>query len=269
MTDLPDYDHPPVREVVCGILFESLKNLLAPHLGLLWESFRAEYPTCRQVAPLASPVERFGKPAKVEEVEVSDVPPLPRVWFVHRDENAIIQVQQDRFLYNWRKVRQDDEYPRYGAVIAKFRDQLEVFVSFLHEQSIGEMTPVQYEMTYVNEILRGSGWDHRGQIGEVFPDLSWRPAASRFLSEPESVNCRFTFQMPEQKGRLHVAMRSAERRDDDQEVLLLELTARGISDAGRMEAMWDWYGLAHEWIVQAFADLTGDRIQRDIWGRRV
>lgn len=267
MSELPEYANPPVREVVCGVLFESLKDLLAPHLGLLWERFREEYPDCRHVSPLAPAIERFGQPARVE-MELSDVPPLPRIWFVHKDGNGIIQVQQDRFLHNWRKVHPDDEYPRYETVVAMFRDRLATFLSFLSDEAIGEVTPIQYEMTYVNEIPRGAGWDNGAQIGEVFPDLSWHSGSSRFLSAPESINCRFAFQMPQQRGRLHAAVRSSERRDDGQEVLLFELTARGIADAGSLEGMWSWYDLAHEWIVQAFADMTGEAVQKNVWRRR-
>lgn len=268
MAGLPEYEKPPVREVVCGVLFKSLEGLLVPHFGLLWERFRDEYPRCQHVSPLAPVVERFGEPPRVE-LEVSDVPPLPRVWFIHQNGNGIIQVQQDRFLHNWRKVHPEDEYPRYDTVIALFKKQFQTFLSFLGDQGIGNVMPVQYEMTYVNEIPRGDGWDRREEVGQVFPDLSWRATGGRFLSALESVNCRFTFQMPDQKGRLHAGLRSSERRDDGQEVLLLELTARGMSDAGNLDGMWDWYSLAHQWIVLAFADLTGTEIQRDTWRRRV
>ena len=47
-------------------------------------------------------------------------------------------------------------------------------------------------------------------------------------------------------------------------MILLDLTVRGIGKEG-MEA---WFDLAREWIVCGFADLTGDEIQKTIWGRR-
>src|SRR5438552_8588615 len=81
---LPDFDNPPVIEVVCGMQFKPLGSLLAPHLGLLWDRFTAEYPTCQEVAPLAAVIERLGDATTPSlEFAVSDVPPLPRVWFVH------------------------------------------------------------------------------------------------------------------------------------------------------------------------------------------
>ena len=267
MNDLPEYEQPPVTEVVCGVLFKSLRRLLAPHLGLLWERFREEYPSCKHMAPLAPVVEGYGN-APAVQMELSDIPLMPRTWFVHRLDNGIIQVQQDRFLHNWRRVRAEDEYPRYDAVIKMFRDRLETFASFLADQDLGTITPVQYEMTYVNEIPQGQGWCSRGEVGAVFPDLSWRAEGDRFLSEPEAVNCRFSFRLPDEEGRLHAAIRTSSRTDTGQEVLLLELTARGFLDVGRTDAMWDWFDLAHEWIVRAFCDLTGEDIQKRVWGRR-
>ncbi len=48
---LPDYELPPVLEVVCGVLFKPIK-LLVPHFGLLWEEFQSEYPTFQEAVPL-------------------------------------------------------------------------------------------------------------------------------------------------------------------------------------------------------------------------
>jgi len=266
MTKLPEYENPPVKEVVCGVLFQPMEGFLAPHLGLLWEKFKDEYPECRHVPLLAPVVERFGESAKVQ-VQLSDVPPLPRIWFVHAQQNGIIQVQQDRFHHNWRKVRADDEYPRYGKVMSMFRAHWQTFVSFVEEQGIGTISPLQYEITYVNEVRRGEAWESIGQIGGIFPDFSWRGDQGRFLKEPESVNFRLAFRLPRDAGRLHVAVRSAKRREDQADVLLLELTARGITEGTTPERMWDWYDMAHEWIVRSFADLTSHEIQKSVWRR--
>jgi len=126
---LPDYERPPVIEVVCGILFKSIDTLLAPHFGLLWEKYKPEYPICREVPPLAPVIERFGEQPQID-LQLANVPPLPRTWFVHKNDNGIIQVQRDRFLHNWKKVRTEDEYPRYPQVIKLFKDRLAQFESF-------------------------------------------------------------------------------------------------------------------------------------------
>ena len=53
---LPSYKRPPVDEVVCGFRFERLRGLKVPHIGLLWEKFRNEYPTVQHAIPIASDV---------------------------------------------------------------------------------------------------------------------------------------------------------------------------------------------------------------------
>lgn len=39
---LPDYDRPPVIEVVSGIMFQPIKALAGPYLGVLWEKFKPD-----------------------------------------------------------------------------------------------------------------------------------------------------------------------------------------------------------------------------------
>lgn len=51
---LPSYKRPPVDEVVCGFRFERLRELKVPHIGLLWEKFRNEYPTVQHAVPIAT-----------------------------------------------------------------------------------------------------------------------------------------------------------------------------------------------------------------------
>ena len=50
---LPNYENPPVIEVVCGILFQELASLSGAHLGLLWQRLQPEYDHVQEVAPLA------------------------------------------------------------------------------------------------------------------------------------------------------------------------------------------------------------------------
>ena len=260
--NFPDYENPPVIEVVCGVHFKTINNLLAPHLGLLWEKFKSDYPFCQEVAPLAPVIEKFeGK--KQIGIEFQEVPPLPRIWFIHKNDNGIIQVQRDRFIHNWRKVRPDDEYPRYPNVIKMFKSNLSQFESFLEENNIDKLVPLQYEMTYINHIWEGDGWSNLSEIDKVLPDYSFRQNSTRFLPEPERINWRTSFILPDKAGRMHVTIRNGKRRDDDKPMILLDLTVRGISNEG-MEA---WFDLAREWIVCGFDDLTGDEIQKTIWRR--
>ena len=51
--DLPDYEHPPLVEVVLSVQFAELQGYRTVHAGLLWEDkFRKAYPIVAEQPPL-------------------------------------------------------------------------------------------------------------------------------------------------------------------------------------------------------------------------
>lgn len=48
-------------------------------------------------------------------------------------------------------------------------------------------------------------------------------------------------------------------------IILFELTARGMPKDTSLDAMWEWFDLAHVWIVKGFADLTSTDVRKNIW----
>jgi uncharacterized protein (TIGR04255 family) len=266
---LPEYDNPPLNEVVCGILFKRIDAFLNPYLGLLWERYRPEYAECLEVVPLVPVIERFDKPSPPEPQADLEAPLLPRTWFVHANGNGVIQVQRDRFLHNWRKIRPDDAYPRYRHVISMFQSHLSQFTQFLAEHNLGVVTPLQYELTYINHIMQGEGWDTIHDVGKIFPHFAWEESEDSFLSSPESVLWQTSFVLPNQAGRLRTKLQSATRRGDGHPLFVFELTVRGIGTHTTLDTMWHWFELAHEWVVRGFADLTNPQVQKDIWRRSI
>jgi uncharacterized protein (TIGR04255 family) len=264
---LPSFENPPVIEVVCGVLFKPVEGLLAPHLGLLWAKYKSEYPNCREVAPLTPVIERFEGQAEMKFL-FADVPPLPRIWFIRNGDNGIIQVQRDRFLHNWKKMRPEEEYPRYHKVIKMFEDRFIKFQSFLSENGLGVIDPLQYEMTYVNHIYQGDGWTKMDEIGNVFPDFCFRGNQRRFLPEPEGLSWRTTFILPNKAGRLHVTIRNGFSKEKNTQILMIELTVRGIGNDKSIDGMLPWFDLAREWIVRGFTDLTSKQVQEKVWRRK-
>lgn len=107
-TRLPNYKNPPVNEVICGMRFHPTDKLLIPYTGLLWNKFRTDYPTLQQAQPIAT--------VKGEMLidRITGLP-LPRVWFINKADDQLVQFQNDRFYFNWRKREHD--YPRYHHVI--------------------------------------------------------------------------------------------------------------------------------------------------------
>jgi uncharacterized protein (TIGR04255 family) len=263
------YENPPVTEVVIGVLFEPINSLLIPHFGILWEKYRSEYSDCREVPPLPPIIETFeeGQLPPKSIIEFSDLPPLPRIWFVHNSKNRIIQVQRDRFLHNWKKADPKDEYPRYYSVYERFLTHCSQFESFLEENKLGKIVPLQFEMTYVNHIPQGEGWKSLAEIASLLPDFAYRNIKGRFFPNPENINWRTAFALPKNAGRMHVNIRNGTHIETRQATLILELTVRGIGTDRSKAGMKEWFDLAHQWIVYGFADLTDEEVQKKIWKR--
>ena len=254
---LPSYKNPPVNEVVCGVRFHSPHNLRIPHIGLLWEKFRADYPTIQHAVTIAS--------LKGELVvdAVTGVP-LPRVWFINKSGDQLIQFQSDRFYFNWR--RRENEYPRYGHVIKNFENVVnEVTISF-DEFGLGELRPIEYELSYINQIPKDQGWNTVDDLPKIFSDYVWKKTKKRFLPNPQKVSWSKEFSLPDNKGNLNVSLKQAIRKEDKAALLILELKTRGINESEEKEGFREWFDLAHEWIVRGFTDLTTPKIQK-IWER--
>lgn len=254
---LPSYKNPPVNEVVCGVRFNTSDKLLIPHIGFLWEKFRADYPIIQHVPPIAS--------AKGEiQIDMATGVPLPRVWFINKSDDQLVQFQFDRFYFNWR--RRQSDYPRYDHVISNFESVLKKVTIFFSEFEFGELTPIEYELSYINHIPKGQGWNTMDDLPKIFLDYVWKKTKKRFLPKPEKVAWNKEFPLPEKKGNLNVSLKQAIRTEDKVPLLVLELKTRGIDESAGKEGIREWFDLAHEWIVRGFTDLTTPEIQK-IWER--
>lgn len=254
---LPSYKTPPVIEVICDVTFQALDGLKGPHFGLFWHNIRDEYPECDQYI-------RLGLAGKISDADT--IFPLPRFWFVSKDKNFLIQLQDDRFIFNWRQVDAQDVYPRYGLVIERFKMELKRFETFVIEQELGALGIKECELTYINVIPQGDGWDNLSDIGSIFKDLDWVQRDQRFLRDPQTCLWSTSFSLPEDFGSLHVKLHNATRRIDNRPLLRFELNARGLGGDTSHDAIWRWFDLAHEWIVKGFTDLTTERMHK-IWKR--
>ncbi len=263
----PEYDRPPVVEVVCGVLFRNLRQVLAPHTGDLWQRFRAQFPKCIEQPLIAPAVETFDEPMRAT-LQLSDLPPIPRLWFLTEREDRLVQFQRDRFLFNWKRVDPVDEYPHFREVFASFQQHFGVLAEFLRQSTLGEVEPQQFELTYVNHIDPAVVAGDVDGLGGLFPDLAWRADQPRFLRPPEDSTWRISFVLPNRAGRLHATVRTLVDAETARPLIRFELTARGIGAEKTVAAMPTWFEMAHGWIVGGFADLTHLRVQQTAWGRR-
>jgi uncharacterized protein (TIGR04255 family) len=254
---LPSYKNPPLEEVVCGFRFETLPELKIPHIGLLWQKFRDEFPRIQHVPPI------LGEQGLV--ADDSTGMPLPRVWFINARDDHLIQFQVDRFYFNWR--RRNNQYPRYSTIVRRFIEAKRVLEEFIDEFELGTLKPIEFELTYINHIPKGRGWETVDDLSKIFCDFGWQTRKGRFLPTPTSSAWHARFVFPEDQGTLTVKSSQGKKKEDGAPILILEMAARGRPKEFSKDAMMNWFDQAHEWIVFGFADLTTDIIQNTVWER--
>ena len=260
---LPAFGRPPLVEVALSLQFKSLPGFTTAHTGLLWRRYRDGFPLVEE-HPRLEPAEEAFESAQQPRVQISfgNKPPAPRVWFLSADRTSLIQVQNDRLVYNWRKANQQADYPRYEQVRSRFRKHVEVFAEFLVDADLGEISVNQCEITYVNQFPRRLAEAESGDAGEVF--TNWRSRqGSTFLPTPEDVALRWRFRMSERNGpgRLHVMAQPAWDLTR-QPIWTLNLMARGRPVGTGIDDAFAFLDRGREWIVRGFADLTTERMHR-------
>lgn len=260
MTDgrLPEFDRPPLIEVVCGVTFDPLPRFTTAHIGRWWNRLGPEYEQVQEMPRLRIVIEGT---ADGSHRAPKMVEPLPRLWFTRSDQDRLVQLQREKLLLNWRKTRADHVYPRYKTVSREFFGLLEGFASFCDEEVGGRPDLIQYELTYINHVPLGDGWTGLSDLGGLLRGFGSNPE-HEFLPQAEALDTRYAYALPENAGRLHVRAQSAVRRADDVPIIVLDLTARGFLPDTRK-----WFELAHDWIVRGFADFTESQVQNEIWGR--
>jgi uncharacterized protein (TIGR04255 family) len=265
--DLPEFTDPPVVETLLSIQFDRLSLPKTAHFGLYWNTIRERFPQTQEQSELPAVFERQAEQPQAQvgiQVQPLEVPLTPRFWFLNNEGTELIQVQRDRFIKNWRKVGEDEQYPRYERVRAGFDKDFEEFKVFIERQELGTVRVNQCEVTYINHIVSGEGWETHGDFKNVF--TMWLQPESAFPGRAQDVALRARFPMSDREGnfcgRLHVAVQPVWRISDGRAMFLMELTARG-----QARSEMDFFDLGRVWIVKSFAELTTPEMHK-IWGRK-
>ena len=265
-SDLPDFDNPPVVETVLSAQFQRLPDIRAAHFGLFWNEIKDRFPKTEERPPLEPTSEVFPDPRKPPlglRIESYEHPPIPRFWFINESGTELLQIQQDRFIRNWRKVGQGDEYPRYENLKARFEEDFNLFRGFIAAQGFESIKVNQCEVTYINHIIEGEGWSGYEDADKVFS--LWRQPAAGYPGPAQTItfHTRYDIKQADGKpiGRLHADLKPAIRTKDGRRMFVLDLTARGL-----LGEWIEFFDIGREWIVR-FAGLTTSEMHK-VWKRR-
>jgi uncharacterized protein (TIGR04255 family) len=262
MPNLPSFQNPPIDELVLSIQFASIAQLKSAHIGLFWSKIRDRFPDVSE-QPTVQPVfETFGgiRAAPGIQFQALFTPPMPRYWFEKLGEPALLQLQQDRLLRNWRQAPDNSRvYPRYESIRTGFRKDVEEYQTWLRSEELGEIVPNQCEVTYINIIRLPDGSNPHTQLNRISP-------ASEKL-EHSNVQLVSVFERDgKPAGRTYVNFQPAYTQATTEPIVKLDITVRGKPFGETVDNAFDFLDLARAEVVNTFTALTTEEMHK-FWGK--
>ena len=266
----PKFRRPPVIETVLGVQFEPLHAMQITHFGLFWSRIKDRFPQVEH-HPLLEPVRESFDKRLVQggpRWRIAGRPEPPRVWYLSQENEQgqqLLQVQPDRFLQNWRRASlSSQDYPSYERNREDFAKSFREFVRFAEACSLGRVAPNQCEVTYVNHIPIDDDCGVGEMFRRCFPSLAGAHSDDFLPSSPERVAFKCSYPISDQRGRLHIDIKSAMDKRDRHEILVLVLTARGAPTSTDLDGVLDWFDLGHFWVVKGFKSFT-TKVMHERW----
>ena len=109
------YNNAPVGEVVIGIALNGIifdNNFMYE----FYQNFKEKYPIIQEHEIVPTVIESSSGPNEHRLLPGFN----SRKFFLNKEQNKLVQLQADRFLFNWRKTDNKDEYPHFSSVSSEF-----------------------------------------------------------------------------------------------------------------------------------------------------
>ena len=265
---LPEFEDPPVIEVVIGVQFAPLQVFSGAHAGWFWKQFLGDgWDSAVEVPRVQDAYEKF-----VDERQF--MPPIgitfrgpretERTQIMSSTTGRMIQIQDTRFILNWRMTTFAPIYPSFESLKGEFFDHLNSFGRFAEVAGTPNLELNQWEVVYVNHIPRGELWDSLKDWNNVLNFFAVPDAQASGL-ECETYAGHWSLVLPDNRGRLQISIQHG-RADggDGAEILVLQLTSRGPLSGEK--SLHEDLELGHSAIVSTFTAMTTGTAHK-IWGR--
>ena len=226
----PKFLNPPLIERAISVVFEPLPAFSLGDYGLFWSELSHEFPTSESMEPVDAQRESFDgfRPAQVN-LQLVSAKMLPRASFRNVETGELIQLQNDRFGFNWIKTSDDHRYPHSEATIERFFQLFEQFRRYVSLRNLGALVITQCELTNVNVV----------PVSDVGVDFADMATVFRLAPlESECANIRLENQLVGSKhvmlddngkpiGRVHTLGQPSLRVPNNEEAYRLDISARG------------------------------------------
>ncbi len=260
----PEFWTPPLTQVAQAIEFAPLRGFHIPHIGLLWEPIREEFPKYNVIPSLPASQDTYSwEEARSRQgvsvaVNIFDV----RCQFLHKDGHRLLQIQNDRLVQNWRGT--GSEYPKFEAVHACFIKEWERFVAFTKAEKMSSPSVAQCEITYVNELPQGQGWETLDDVGGLF--RSWGFGVEGHPA-PETIGMQVNY-LVDKTTRLRVEIKHMVNSSDLSESLQVILRTRGRPAGNSSSEITQWMQKARDYANNAFRAIMSESIKKK-WKEKI
>lgn len=265
----PKFKNPPLIEQAISVAFEPLRNFSIGDFGLFWADIRVEFPTSEAMDPLALEMERFdGFRPPQPGIQIVPASMLPRAAYRNAARGELVQLQGDRFGFNWIKTSDDHCYPHSEATLNRFFELLERFALYVGERELGAINIVQCELTNVNIVLVSD-------VGESFADIATvlrlAPIESECTSirmENQLVGSKHLMLDADEKpiGRVHTLGQPSLRVPSNDEAYRLDISARGAPIGPGLDGARRFFDAARTAVNAVFLSST-TKAGRQFWGQ--
>lgn len=258
---LPDFDNPPINEVVLGVQFTPPAGYQQIRAGEVWSLFKDNYPRVEEQIPLPPQFETFGVHQQ-QRINFGLVTggQHDRFWFLSENGELLLQFQIDRLLHNWRKVGDEtNPYPHFEAMVNGFESELRKFETYVSSLQTQVLNCNQAEVSYINHIVH----DENDKVSDWFNTVNDRELNAENMSV--TYNRTVTDDKGQPWGRLYSEVIPAFKRDGTR-ILALNLTVRGAPASPDIPASLDFMKKGREVIVNEFAKITTESAHRH-WSR--
>lgn len=264
----PRFSNPPLIERAISVAFDPLSSFSLGDYGLFWSDLLSEFPVSEALDPVGVEIEQFAEFRPVQAgFQIVPASALPRAGFRNLESGELVQVQPNRFGFNWIKTGVGHQYPHSEVTLERFFDLLDRFKLFVERRNLGALSYVQCELTNVNVIPVAD-------VGESFVDM-----ATVVRMPPVELSCaelRLENQLIGAKhlligddgspiGRVHSLGQPTLRVESDEQVYRLDIVARGAPLGTGIDGLRRFYDLAVSAVNGVFLGSV-TQAGRKFWG---
>jgi uncharacterized protein (TIGR04255 family) len=260
MSELPDFERPPVVEVVAAVQFVPIAQFGMREATLVARAFD-EWDIV-DVPPALEPIVETppGQPVPTSLRFGLGMPPV-RLILQSGEGRWVAQIQQDRVAAHERRTHARPSFKNVKPKVLEFAQQAGDVLGrpLLKEPHAPELVEVIYE----NHILAGEGWSSFSELDHVLQAVQPTVGAPPW-DRVEQVSFGFAFPLVDReefRGRLRVTAEPAQQ--DSRDMLHLRLISRRFVQNRELDSVLEE---CHTDIVEGFTAITTERMH-EIWGR--